>query len=304
MNFHQIRAFHLVAREGSVWRAAELMGVTQPTVSQHLKALEAAHAVRLFEKRGRGLVLTEFGKELRNVTARFIEAADDVEEILRQTRPNARGRLRVVSDSPHIAVRIVRRMLVVHPELDVTIRKDSSDGVVSALNEMRADVGIAVDPPIGASLETWPFREEHLYACLSARSPLARKGAFSMEMIAGQTLVLREQGSRTRALAERLMRSEEVEPQRIIELDGGEVVREAVALRLGLAFFSESECPPDPRLRYAPVRAIRGQTSFVEHLLLRRDRRRVPEIRAFVEAANFEREHATATKGSYFGGEE
>lgn len=54
MNYLQIRAFHLVALEGSVRRAAEVMGVSQPTVTQHLKGLEERHGVRLFDKRGRG----------------------------------------------------------------------------------------------------------------------------------------------------------------------------------------------------------------------------------------------------------
>ena len=67
------------------------------------------------------------------------------------------------------------------------------------------------------------------------------------------------------------------------------MVREAVALSLGLSFFSEAECPPDPRLRYAPVAARQGRTVFVENLIVRRDRRRVPVIKAFLDAAAEER---------------
>lgn len=289
MNFHQLRAFHLVATEGSVRRAAEVMGLSQPTLSQHLKGLEERHGVRLFEKRGRGLVLSDAGKELLSVTGRLMDAAGLVEDLLSRRATSASGRLRVLSDSPAIAVRIVRRMLRGHPDIDISIRKDSVDGIVAALNEMRADVGIAVDPMIGSALLVTPLRQERLYACLPADSDLAGCKMFALNQVAGRVLILRERSSRTRALIERAMAADGVAPGRVLEIEGAEVVREAVALSLGLSFFSEAECPPDPRLRYAPVVARRGRTVFVENLIVRRDRRRVPVIKAFLDAAAEER---------------
>ena len=289
MNFHQLHAFHLVATEGSVRRAAEIMGLSQPTLSQHLKGLEERHRVRLFEKRGRGLVLTDAGKELLSVTGRLMDAAGAVEDLLSRRPTSASGRLRVLSDSPAIAVRIVRRMLRGHPDIDISIRKDSVDGIVAALNEMRADVGIAVDPMIGSALLVTPLRQERLYTCLPADSDLAGCKIFALEQVSGRVLILRERSSRTRALIERAMAADGVAPGRVLEIEGAEVVREAVALSLGLSFFSEAECPPDPRLRYAPVVARRGRTVFVENLIVRRDRRRAPAIKAFLDAAAEER---------------
>lgn len=290
MNFQQIRAFHHTAREGSVRRAAEIMGLSQPTVSQHLKALEARYDLRLFEKRGRGLALTETGAELLNVTKRFIEQADEIEEILSRRHRSAHGRLRIVSDSPPIAVRVVRRMLLDHPDIEVSIRKVSVDEAVTALMDMQADVGIAVEPLIGTALEILPFGTERLFACLPSTSEIADSASFPLECLANQTLILREKGSRTRSLIERALLADEVTPGRIMEVEGAEVVREAVAQGVGVSFFSESECPPDHRLRYAPVSSRHGKTSFVEYILLRRDRRRVPEIRAFTAAATAERD--------------
>lgn len=289
MNYQQIRAFHMVAKEGSVRRAAEIMGLSQPTLSQHLKGLEDRHGLRLFEKRGRGLALTETGAQLLSVTSRLMEQAEQVEDLLNQRAGSADGRLRVVSDSPAIAVRIVRRLLEVHPDIDVSIRKDSVDGIVAALTDLTADVGIAVEPMIGTTLQISPLRRERLFVCLPQGSPLATS-PFPLELVAGQALILREKTSRTRALVERALATEGIVPGRGIEVEGAEVVREAVALSLGLAFFSESECPPDPRLVYAPVAARRAKTMFVENILLRRDRRRVPAISAFLQAAQDERQ--------------
>lgn len=290
MNYQQIRAFHLVALEQSVGRAAEVMGLSQPTVSQHLKALEERHGIRLFQKQGRGLALTQIGAELFEVTKRLLEQAGEVDDLLSGRNDTAAGRLRVVSDSPPIAIHIVRRLLASHPDIDVSICKDSVGGIVDALVEMRADVGLAVDPLIGSTLRIIPLWQERLMACLPVDNPLARRDSFDLPAISGQTLIQREKGSRTRALVERAMIASGVSPERIIEVDGAEIVREAVALSLGVSFFAQSECPPDPRLRYLPLVAPKARTYFVENLLVRRDRRHQPEISAFLLAANAERQ--------------
>ncbi|WP_295043098.1 LysR substrate-binding domain-containing protein [uncultured Paracoccus sp.] len=288
MNYLQIRAFHLVALEGSVRRAAEVMGVSQPTVSQHLKGLEERHGVRLFQKRGRGLALTELGAQLFNVTGPLLDQAGAVEDLLNRRDQSATGRLRIISDSPPLVVRIVRRLLTDHPGIAVSIRKASVDAAVEALTELRADIAIAVDPLIGTPLQITPLWTERLHACLPAGHPLAQGASFPMAAVADQTLIQREKGSRTRALIERALLADAIAPARVIEVEGAEVVREAVALSLGVSFFARSECPPDPRLRYLPAESRQGRTTYVENVMVRRERRNEPAIRNFILAARAE----------------
>src|SRR5215213_3652387 len=64
LNFHHLRYFWLVAREGSVTRAAKRLRVTQPTVSEQLQALERALDTKLFRREGRSLALTETGRNV------------------------------------------------------------------------------------------------------------------------------------------------------------------------------------------------------------------------------------------------
>ncbi|MGR3562409.1 MAG: LysR family transcriptional regulator [Heliomarina sp.] len=285
MNYQQIRAFSLVAQEGSVRRASEVLGVSQPTVSQHLKALEQRHGLRLLEKRGRGLVLTDAGRELYSVTKTLMFAAKEVEEFL-QRRPSAgNGRLRIVSDSPALAVHIVSLMLEETPDLQISIRKDSVAGVVEAVQDMRADVGIAVDPMIGTALHVQPVKREELWVALPSEDSLSKQNRFPIEMVAQRFLVMREKSSRTRALIERALSLENIQPRRVIEIEGAEVVREAVAKGLGIAFCAGSECPPDHRIAYRRITMRHGKIGFVENVIIRQDRRRVPEIAQFLGAA-------------------
>lgn len=285
MNYQQIRAFHLVAQEGSVGRAAEALAVSQPTVSQHLKGLEERHGVRLFDRVGRGLVLTEAGRELFHVTERLMNVAGEVEDLLQRPTRAGGGRLRIIADAPALAVEVLARLLLTKPDLAVSIRKASVDGVVAAVTEMRADVGIAVEPPVGAGLLVQPYRREHLCACLPVGHPLTAKAAVPITALSELTLIQREPGSRTRALVERVMAREGVVARRVIEVEGAEIVREAVAQGLGVSFFAGSDCPPDTRIAYRPVQVVQGRIGFVETTIIRPDRRRVPEIAAFLATA-------------------
>src|SRR5579862_9327373 len=68
VNHQHLRAFHVIATEGSISRAARRLNVAQPTLSQQLKALEERHKAALFEGRKPPLRLTTFGQQLFDLT--------------------------------------------------------------------------------------------------------------------------------------------------------------------------------------------------------------------------------------------
>ena len=62
LNYNHLHYFWVVAREGGIAKAGEVLGLTQPTISAQLRALERALGEKLFQKSGRGLALTEMGR--------------------------------------------------------------------------------------------------------------------------------------------------------------------------------------------------------------------------------------------------
>ncbi len=94
MNHSQLRAFHAVAREGSFTRAARAESLSQPNLSGQVKALEAAYGVRLFERRGRGVELTELGRQLYALTDRVFALEGEAQALLAGSdhRPSAHRR--------------------------------------------------------------------------------------------------------------------------------------------------------------------------------------------------------------------
>src|SRR5215471_21137749 len=99
MSYANLRAFHAVASHGSFTRAAEGLGVTQPTLSAQVKALEETYGIQLFDRRGRGIATTELGRSLLEITRRYFGLEAEAAQLLAETRGLRSGHLRVGADA-------------------------------------------------------------------------------------------------------------------------------------------------------------------------------------------------------------
>lgn len=286
MNFAQIRAFHHVAKEGGVARAAAVLGVSQPTISQHLKGLEERHGVRLFEREGRGLRLTPAGQDLLSVTEKLLRAAEEVDDALRRPISFDGGRLRLLSDSTALAVDLIGRLRQRHPSIEVSLQIASVPRIIPEIEQAAADAGITTAPPASDDLLIEPMRCEAIWVTAPRGHRFERMGSVPLKELNGENVVMREAGSRTRATMERAFEDEGVAPRIALEIGERSAIREAVARGLGVAFFVPSECPPDARLVHAPLRLARGRLEFDEYLVMRRDRSRQPVLAAFRDVAS------------------
>ena len=110
-----LRAFHLVAEAGGFTKAAQAAGLSQPTLSVQVRALEHAHGIRLFDRRGRQISLTPLGQNLHAITTRLFAAEDDANALLAGARTLARGRLRLAADSATHVMPLLARLKQRHP---------------------------------------------------------------------------------------------------------------------------------------------------------------------------------------------
>ena len=107
MNLSQLRAFDAVVRTGSFTAAAERLFVSQPAVTNHVKALEAYYEVSLFQRHGRGVEPTELGLKLAELSRRLFGLEEEAVEILQAHKALRTGSLRIASDGPYLAIPLV-----------------------------------------------------------------------------------------------------------------------------------------------------------------------------------------------------
>jgi len=227
-----------------VTRAARVLHLSQPAVTQHIKTLEAEIGRALFARDSRGVSLTKAGaillKHARQV-ARLEEAA--VQEI-RGAAGVVRGRLALGATStigqyllPEWLVESRRRW----PELALAVETSNTEKIVERVLAGKLDLGLIEGRCRHVGLEAESFLDDELVCVAAPSHPLARGGAVSLAALKAEPWIVREHGSGTRDIVELALRKRGLNPARLkidLELDSSEAIKTVVAGGRGLAFLS------------------------------------------------------------------
>lgn len=149
LNYHHLRYFWMVAKEGSLRRAAEVLNVSQPSICTQIQLLETALGEDLFRPSGRSLMLTEFGRLIFGYADEIFTLGN---EILRATKqaPTARSiRLNagVVDSFPKLmSFEILRPIFEHHPPVQLTCHEGKLPDLLAQLTTHRIDVVLADEP--------------------------------------------------------------------------------------------------------------------------------------------------------------
>lgn len=284
-NHQHLRAFHAIAVEGSVSRAARRLNVAQPTLSQQIKALETRHKAALFERRRPPLILTPMGRDLFALTERMFATSEEIDDLLGDRIAAAPRAIRLGADSPNYAARLVRALMLSNPEIELEVHIDNARDTLRGLQNAAVDVAIVSDPPMDNQFFYEPLFADFLNVAVHAGHFLAGAPEFPLHTLATEVLLVREPASKTRAATELLLAAAEIDPARVLEFHSREAIREAIALGIGVSLLFSTECPPDSRLVFLPPDRQGDRTQLTGYLVGRSDHRRTAAMRAILQAA-------------------
>ena len=159
LNFHHLRYFWMVAKKGSVRKAAEELHVSQPSISAQLKLLEESFDVPLFRRSGRNLILSEMGHLVFSYADEIFSTGRELMNAVRQ-RPGKRPlRLNIgLTDAfpKEIAFQIVKTALRRTDSIHVICREGEIGALVQQLQAHRLDIVLA-DEPASSTLKSKTF---------------------------------------------------------------------------------------------------------------------------------------------------
>jgi len=144
MDIHQLKTFVAVARAGTITRASEALHLSQPAVSAHIKSLEEALGLALFERTARGMSLSHEGSRLlakaENALAVHQEMLDEAKRIKRHLTGTLR--LGAGSNSNHEAIgKLLTEFSARSPEVEVTLRHGTSAEILAGIRDGSLDAG-------------------------------------------------------------------------------------------------------------------------------------------------------------------
>ena len=249
-----LRSFHAVATHGSFTRAAEMLHITQPTLSGQVKELEERYGTKLFVRHGRRIELTDIGKSAFSITRLMFRHEEEVEHLLQSAHALTSGELRVAADSPYIATPLLAQFQRLYPGIQISIQYGNSQQLMSWIESRRCDVAFLPNIPQGDDrLFSIPLPPDRLVVFVSQDHDWAERRSISIEELVKQRVILREKGSRTRSIFEEAVAQAGQVLNDVMEISGREGVREAVAAGFGIGIVAENELLADSRLRALPV---------------------------------------------------
>jgi aminoethylphosphonate catabolism LysR family transcriptional regulator len=279
-----LRAFHYTARLGGTTAAAQKMGISQPTVSTHISALERHYGVELFTQLGRRLVPTEFSENLLIVTDRLFELEEEAESMLTDAQGIQRGHLRVGAVGPYNVMPVLAQFRRWYPGIHLTLSVGDSQQIVERILSYQADVGVLVHDVPDERVQSIPFQRQRLVVFAPRTHRLAKRASLRMEDLQGEDMVCREHGSTTQKVFDAALKDAGVVVNRVMEIGSRESVREAVACGIGLGVVSDLAYQPDPRLCRLSVADFNAITH--SHVICLRERLRSRLLNAFLHLLN------------------
>jgi LysR family transcriptional regulator, low CO2-responsive transcriptional regulator len=261
--------------------------VTQPAVTIQVRALEKDRRVRLFERRGDGVFLTDAGQALHAVTRRIFQLVQDADDVLDAAGALRFGNLRLGIDSLQWSMEVLARFLETHPNIRMSTLMGNATATLRNLVELRCDIAVVtLSKEVRAGLDgidVMRLAPHRLGLLIPAHHSLAKRARVSFADLADQPVILREPGSETRRSCDEKFTALSISPRIVLELGSREAVREAVAAGLGVAPMVAGEEGHDPRT--ATVELSDGATDTWISVAWLSDRQEVPAVRGFIEVA-------------------
>ena len=201
MDLRSLNYFSVVAEELNFTRAAQRLNMSQPPLSNQIKALEEELGTLLFVRGSRGVALTEAGKLLYRRSAQLLDLAERTREEVGALAMGLSGTLclgSVAGLAPFLAARWIAGFRGEFPLVRFEIVNGSSDDIIDQIQRGYMDLGIIAAPYDSEHLEGIPVGDEPWCAIMSDRNPLAAEpdAPLPLRELAGRPLIVPHRRSR------------------------------------------------------------------------------------------------------------
>jgi DNA-binding transcriptional LysR family regulator len=290
VDLRRLEVFAKVAELGSFSRAAEALFLTQPTVSEHIRALEDELGLPLLDRLGRGAVPTPAGQLLLGYARRILALSREARQAIEQFQGRMSGHLTVGGSTipgEYVLPALIGSFKAKYPDILISLLVGSSRQVSEWVEEGRVELGVVGARPTSRSLNARTLMADELVVVVPAGHPWAGLETVTLADVKTQPLVLRERGSGSREALERALGEvgADLSGFRIAgEMGSTQAVKQAVRAGVGIALISRRAVADECRaglvscLKVADLKVAR---SFF--LITHRDRTRSPLAQAFLE---------------------
>ncbi|WP_445098097.1 LysR substrate-binding domain-containing protein [Lysobacter sp. F60174L2] len=282
-----LRAFCQTVRLGSVSRAAEALFLSQPAVTLQLQALERDMGARLLERSGRRLVMTREGEALYELARPLVEGFEGLDTAFReQLRGLDAGELHVAAGSStilYLLPEIVAAFRAAQPDVRLNLHNVTGAGGLELLRSDAVDLAVGSMLDVPADLDYAPVARFEPMLITPPDHPLARKKDLDLHDLSPYGLILPPQRLTTYRMVDLVFQRNRVPYTVALEVGGWEVIKQYVAMGLGISIVTAICLTGADRARLASRSLAAWFPERSYGVVVRKGKYLSPQARAFTE---------------------
>jgi LysR family hydrogen peroxide-inducible transcriptional activator len=284
-SLQQLRFFSALAAERHFGRAAASCAVTQSTLSAGIQELEDRLGVSLVERRRRHVLLTPLGEEIVERGRRLLRDAEDLAELAKAGQEPLSGPLRlgvIPTISAYVIPAAMRGLARKFPKLKLYLREEQTASLLDKLEKGQLDAALIALPYDTGELETMALGEDRIVVALPKAHPLTRLKRLDEEQLAGEELLLMEDGHCLRSHALAACRLSGPDRNEVFQGTSLRTLLQMAAGGIGITLMPEMAVPAEIGAASGLVtRPLDGDPSRIIALAWRRTSARKTEFRSF-----------------------
>jgi len=271
LEVRHLRYFLAVAEAGSFSRAADRLGISQPSVSQQMRELEAGLRVSLFQRRGKRILLTPRGLIFQEHARAILHQLENFLQELNSESGQLRGALHL-GVVPILNVPLVPHLMGLfaanHPGINVIVEEISSTEIETALEEGRMDVGLGFVTRHSPNLRYERLCKDEFALIVSETHPWSKRRVIPFSELHQQRLLQLPDSFVMRRMTDEICRNHQVRPRTVAEINAIETLLRTLAPLQAAALMPKIALRGREALKLKAIR-LQGKNLGLEIGLLR-----------------------------------
>jgi DNA-binding transcriptional LysR family regulator len=241
MIIEALRVFVTVTEQSHFSKAAELMNISQPGVSLHIRNLENEIGAKLLHRSPKQVRLTEAGHILYQKAKQILRLYEEAKQDVRLLQDQVTGTIHIGASftiGEYVLPKQLAAFAAQYPLVAIEVTIGNTEEIVQAVRTNELDIGLIEGETQAVDLHIIPYMKDEMIIIAPSDHPLSSQRFINGEMLQNQVWVLREIGSGTRAYSDQFIQGAGITPKRTYIFNSSQSVKESVVAGLGIAMLS------------------------------------------------------------------
>ncbi|WP_264738054.1 LysR family transcriptional regulator [Cytobacillus firmus] len=262
MYYDALKTFVTLAEVKNFTKTADLLLMSQPSVSLHIKNLEKEFQTKLFQRSPKYLKITPSGEILYDRAKQMITIYEQTRQEILEQQNTIKGDLKIAASftiGEYILPSLLLDLQNQYPELNLQVTIANTEEVVQSTRSHHVDIGLIEGQTNERELIVTPFLEDELFIVTSNQHPLVQKEEATIADLQDQAWIMRENGSGTREYFNHVVRSNGLKVKSLLTISSNQGIKETLINGLGISILSGSVVERDVKQNNLSIIKVKNQ---------------------------------------------